>query len=44
MAAWWLGIAREDELETEAAATPAKTMDRAKMRTASFMVGNPFRI
>ena len=27
--------------ETDAAATPAKTMERAAMRIASFMVGNP---
>jgi DNA gyrase subunit B len=32
--------ARECE-ETEAAATPTKTTERAKMRMASFMVGNP---
>jgi len=41
VAAWWLGSARLEE-ETEAAATPTKTTDRAKMRTASFMIGNPF--
>jgi hypothetical protein len=29
--------------ETEAAATPAKTIDRAAMRMASFMFGNPSR-
>jgi hypothetical protein len=42
--AWWLGcIAREWD-ETDAAATPTKTTERAMMRIASFMVGNPFLI
>jgi hypothetical protein len=40
VADWWLGRAREEVEEREAAAAPARTMDRAKMRTASFMVGN----
>jgi hypothetical protein len=39
VADWWLGIT-EAEGET-AAATPAKTMVSAKMRIASFIVGNP---
>jgi hypothetical protein len=37
----WLATGRVVEVETEAAATPAKTTDKAKMRTASFIVGNP---
>ena len=43
VADWWLGRMRLDEDETEAAATPTRTIERAKMRIASFMIGNPFR-
>jgi hypothetical protein len=32
------------EEETEAAAAPAKTMDRARIRIASFIVGNLFQM
>jgi hypothetical protein len=42
---WWLRKWVLDEVveeETEAAAAPAITMDRAKMRKASFMMSNPF--
>jgi len=42
VADWWLGITRVEELETEAAATPTNTTERAIMRMASFMTGNPF--
>jgi hypothetical protein len=38
--AWWLGRMRALEDETEAAAAPATTTDRAKMRIASFIVSN----
>jgi hypothetical protein len=41
VADWWLGMAGLVVDETEAAATPAKTTERAKMRMASFIVGNP---
>lgn len=38
---WWLAITWvDDEEETEAAATPAKTIERTKMRMASFIFGN----
>ena len=40
--AWWLGWSERECDETEAAATPTKTTERAMMRMASFMVGNPF--
>jgi len=42
VADWWLAImwVVEDEEETEAAATPAKTIESAKMRMASFIFGN----
>jgi hypothetical protein len=39
VADWWLGRARVVAGET-AAAAPAKTIVRTKMRTASFIVGN----
>jgi hypothetical protein len=43
VAAWWLAIVRFDEDEdTEAAATPTRTMERAKIRMASFTFSNPF--
>ena len=38
----WLGNRREDEWDTEAAATPTNTTESAKMRTASFIPGNLF--
>jgi hypothetical protein len=45
VADWWLGRTTRAVLEVvAAAATPATAMDRAKMRMASFMVGNPFLI
>jgi hypothetical protein len=44
VADWWVGRARVEEFETEAAATPTNTTERAIMRMASFMVGNPFSI
>jgi hypothetical protein len=40
VADWWLPMERVVEEETEAAAAPAMTTDRAKMRTASFMRSN----
>jgi hypothetical protein len=42
VADWWVAKVRVDELETEAAATPANTTERATMRMASFMIGNLF--
>jgi len=42
VADWRLAITRVVEEETDAAATPAKTIDRAKMRIASFIFGNLF--
>jgi hypothetical protein len=42
VAAWWLGRNLLEEDETEAAATPTKTIERARMRMASFMAGNLF--
>jgi hypothetical protein len=38
VADWWLGMITV--LEVEAAAAPATTTNRAKMRMASFIVGN----
>jgi len=40
VADWWLAIGRAVEEETEAAAAPAKTIDKAMMRIVSFIVGN----
>ena len=40
VADWWLEMGFVVEEETEAAAAPAKTMDRAMMRIVSFIVGN----
>ena len=41
VADWWLAIKWVvEEEETEAAATPAKTIESAKMRIASFIFGN----
>jgi hypothetical protein len=37
VAAWWLASRWEGADESEAAAKPAKTMDTAKIRTASFI-------
>jgi hypothetical protein len=42
-AAWWLTTAREAEGEKEAAAAPAATSERAKIRTASFMISYPLQ-
>jgi len=39
VADWWLANTRELEDESEAAAAPAKTTERAKIRIASFIVG-----
>lgn len=44
VADWWLARTRALLEETEAAAAPAKTTDMAKMRMASFMIGNPFEV
>lgn len=40
---WWLTNGLGVEEETDAAATPAKAIESAKMRMASFMSGNTFR-
>jgi hypothetical protein len=40
VADWWLEMVRVVAGETEAAAAPTKTIVRAKMRRASFIVGN----
>jgi hypothetical protein len=40
VADWWLAIGRAVDEETEAAAAPAKTIDKAMMRIVSFIVGN----
>jgi hypothetical protein len=41
VADWWLGRAVEAVLDVVAAAVaPATTTDRAKMRIASFIIGN----
>jgi len=37
VADWWLGMAGLAEGDTAAAAAPATTTDRAKMRTTSFI-------
>jgi hypothetical protein len=42
VADWWLAITGVLEEEREAAAAPAKTMDKAKIRIASFIVSYPF--
>lgn len=42
VAAWWLGTMLFEWEATEAAATPTKTTESAKMRTASFIIGNLF--
>jgi len=42
VADWWLAGTRGVEDETVAAAAPANTTDSAKMRIASFMIGNLF--
>jgi hypothetical protein len=41
VAAWWLRTAWVEEDDTEAAAAPATTTERAKMRTMVFMSGKP---
>jgi hypothetical protein len=38
VADWWLAMAVEVEEERPAAAAPAMTRERAKMRTTSFMI------
>jgi hypothetical protein len=43
VADWWLANGLGVEEETDAAATPAKTIERAKMRMANLMVGNLFQ-
>jgi len=40
--AWCLGSVREWEDETVAAAAPAKNKVKARMRSASCIIGNPF--
>jgi hypothetical protein len=40
LAPWWLAICGVVEDERLAAQAPAMTTDRAKMRIASFMIGN----
>jgi hypothetical protein len=40
VADWWLGRNRTEECETEAAATPTKTIKSPKRRMASFIVSN----
>jgi hypothetical protein len=40
VADWWLGRNRTEECETEAAATPTKTIKSPKRRIASFIVSN----
>jgi hypothetical protein len=42
VADWWLANGLGVEEETDAAATPAKAIESAKMRMANFMCGNPF--
>jgi hypothetical protein len=45
VADWWLGRTTVDVLDVvAAAATPATTTDRAKIRIASFIVGTPSKI
>jgi hypothetical protein len=41
VADWWLGTTGVVLGVTAAAAAPATTTDRTKMRKASFMIGNP---
>jgi hypothetical protein len=43
VADWWLAMTRLEEEDTDAAATPTRTTERAKMRMASFIFGNPIR-
>lgn len=40
VADWWLEMGLVVDEETEAAAAPAKTIDKAMMRIVSFIVGN----
>ena len=40
---WWLAMTFEVEDDRPAAAAPAKTTDSAKIRIASFIIGNPLR-
>jgi len=43
VADWWLGMTCEVEEEKEAAAAPATTTERAKIRMASFMIVIPLK-
>jgi hypothetical protein len=44
VAAWWLAITGVEEEDTDAAATPANTIESARMRIASFiLVTFPFQ-
>lgn len=43
VAAWWLTIAFVADGEKDAAAAPATTRERAKIRTASFMISYPLK-
>jgi hypothetical protein len=42
VADWWLARTCVEEECVAAAAAPAKTMERARTRIASFIIGNPF--
>jgi hypothetical protein len=42
VAAWWLWKLRVDEEDTDAAATPTRTTERAMRRMASFILVTPF--
>jgi len=44
VADWWLGTTGAVLGATAAAAAPATTTDRAKMRMTCFIVGNPLAI
>jgi hypothetical protein len=44
VADWWLVNVPEVDEENEAAAAPAMTTAKAKIRMASFMIGYPFAI
>jgi hypothetical protein len=44
VADWWLAMGRAVEEETDAAAAPANTIDKAMMRIVIFIVGNLFGI
>jgi hypothetical protein len=38
VADWWVGKVQAVEFDTDAAATPTNTMERPKMRMASFII------